>query len=549
MDDKQKAKLAAKLSGDPKFDSTYTPENRLWFARAVVDAVAAAKPDAEVEAEAKRRMSESHKRVAADREFTVGVTLDPDFAPFERKDVARRVETIYGVIARSTELAETGMNSLRMFLVKRRYRSVVRMVYQVNPNLNGFFVYPGTCPGPPPPGRTKWRTNIDTKNLWERTGPGMVPLRVKVPQGAADPKTAAEKLWIAHLDPCESNLFDCAHAVSCVLMDTLFEAADTDKLLKSVYARRPDHFLIVHPMMFKDTHYLWEPAFEPKRLFSKEQVPPADLQVGDHVYIWNHGLYPQLDPFGFWSGEHALVANCGNRKFADGKGFLFSGHGLNDAQTVEALHDELIKDLQTRLHRTYAIASIFLKFRKSGDTSIPAAKFRKIVLQAPQPSGPPADVHCYEIEAPFSYVNYNAKPGRSGAPPMIFDTRFVAFDAPALKQIGIAVADIRTIAGQVAEGADMMTTLVRTTAPAAPGSIYDPGLWQIRYFDTDAGAPAFFPLFGGPRGAMQMLDRKQMPKFKFGRLAPTDTGALTTRPTSDPSATYVTFLRANGAIT
>jgi hypothetical protein len=59
MDDKQRAKLADKLSGDKKFDSTYTKQNRSWFARKVVDAVAAVKPDAQVEAEATRLIGEA----------------------------------------------------------------------------------------------------------------------------------------------------------------------------------------------------------------------------------------------------------------------------------------------------------------------------------------------------------------------------------------------------------------------------------------------------------------------------------------------------------
>ena len=329
MNDAQKAKLAAKLSGDKKFDSSYTTKNREWFARAIVDAVAAVKPDAQVEAEAKRIIGEAHKRVATDRDFTVGLSLDSGVSMFERADVKSRVETIYGVIAQTPTLAETAHDILRRFIVRRRYRGAARMVYHVNPNSNGYFLYPGDCPQPPPPGRADWRTNVDTKDLWETFTAEKVPLRVKVPTGgAADPKVAAEKLWIAHTVACEANLFDCAHALCCVLMDSLFEADDVDKLFKAIHARGPEHLAIYNPTQWPERFFLWEKPTEPRRLFSTEKVLPADLQVGDHVYIWNHGLYPELIPGGDWSGEHAIVTGTGTRKLADGKGFLFSGHGL-----------------------------------------------------------------------------------------------------------------------------------------------------------------------------------------------------------------------------
>lgn len=551
MDDKQKAKLADKLSGDRKLDSRYTKQNRAWFARKVVDAVAAVKPDAQVEAEATRVIGEANKRVKSDRDFKTSVPLDTAEATLERRDTVRRVEAIYGAIARTLELAETTNDALRQFIVRRRYRTAVRMVYHVNPNSNGYFFYPGACDQAPPPGRTSWRTNIDTKDLWERAGVGMVPLRVKASAGGtADPKSAAEKLWIAHPNACDANLFDCAHAVCCVLMDSLFEGADSDKLFKAVNARGPKHLLIVNPTLFKEQHFLWEKPTEPKKLFSKEAVPPDDLQLGDHVYIWNHGLYAQLwpPPFYFWSGEHAVVTNCGTRKFGDGKGFLFSGHGLDEPTTVEALYDKLIKDLQTALHRTYAIATIFLSFRRSGNVSIPAAKVQTDLFQAKMDDGAQVDVVGYQIEAKVRYIDYSAPPVKGSKPRMVTEDDFVAFEIDALKAIGISQYPIPTINAQRAVGIERLTPLVRTAEPGAGGNKYDTTLWQIPYVDTDTDARKTFPLFGGPKGSLRLLDRKEMPKFKFGRLDGPGSGAAVTRPTSDPSSTYVSFLRSSGAI-
>jgi hypothetical protein len=108
---------------------------------------------------------------------------------------------------------------------------------------------------------------------------------------------------------------------------------------------------------------------------------------------------------------------------------------------------------------------------------------------------------------------------------------------------------VQTISDQRALGIEKMTPLLRTSDPTGGGSVYEKTLWQITYQDTDSGTEKKFPLFGGPKGSLLQLDRKAMPKFKFGRLNATDTTALVTRPTSDPSSTYLSFLRTSGAIT
>jgi hypothetical protein len=545
----QKAKLAAKLSGDKKFDSNYTARNRAWFAHAVVDAVAAAKPDDQVEAEAKRIIGEAHKRVAADRGFTVDVPLNEYETMLERGDQARRVEAIYGAIAQAPALADTAQDVLRRFLVRRRYRAAVRMVYHVNPNTNGYFRYPGDCRQPPPPGRADWRTNVDTKDLWETFTAEKVPLRLKAPSGgAADPKAAAEKLWIAHDVACEGNLFDCAHALCCVLMDSLFEAHDVDKLFKAVHARGREHLAIYNPTQWPEKYFLWEKPTEPRRLFSTEKVLPADLQVGDHVYIWNHGLYPQLIPGGDWSGEHAIVTGTGTRKLADGKGFLFSGHGLDDPQTVEQLHDELVKTLQTALHRTYAIARIFLLFRSTGDASIPASQWGRELIQMTAPDGAQIDVVAYGMAVEFRYGDYRRQPRRDGSPPLVTEPGFIAFDIPAWKAIAISPQGVETVAEQLELGIKRTTQLIRTAEPATGGSPYDRTLWKIAYRDSDTNTEQHFPLFGGPRGSLRLLERKEMPKIKFARLQATDPQAIVTRPTVDTSASYISFLRTSGAL-
>jgi hypothetical protein len=195
MDKELRANLVRKLSGEKGFDPTYTQQNREWFVGAVLDAIAATTADNDLEVAARGIITSANANVKADRDFTVGVPLDKK-TKIERKDIARRVETIYGVIGQNKDLADTSHDSLRRFLFKRRYRGVVRMVYHVNPNSNGFMRYPNECPQ-----WGKMRLNDDARPLWVTANPPQtVPLRV-TDQG--DPELAALEIWDKPFaDPC-----------------------------------------------------------------------------------------------------------------------------------------------------------------------------------------------------------------------------------------------------------------------------------------------------------------------------------------------------------
>ena len=89
------------------------------------------------------------------------------------------------------------------------------------------------------------------------------------------------------------------------------------------------------------------------------------------------------------------------------------------AQTVEHLHDGLVKQLQTALHRTYAIARIFLLFRSTGNASIPRNQWGDGLVQIPSAAGAPLDAIGYEVLVDFQYGDYTVKPRHDSSPPLI----------------------------------------------------------------------------------------------------------------------------------
>jgi hypothetical protein len=590
MDAKRKAALVQELSAGkgltkPTFDPNYTKQNRIWFVAAVVDAVIADRPgqtDKEIEAAAREVISEANYAVALEYGFTVSgaetvlnagtweykrvaFQLDKGLAKIERKDVARRVEIIYGVIAQNKELARVTagnyriLSPMRKFISRRRYRAVVRMIYQVNPNTNGFMWYPDACDKPP----LHLQVNVGAQPFWQKVDLNSdTPLKVK---DQNNPAVAIAKIWEApHPDPdeCKGNLLDCSNAVCCMLLDSLGEAEDPEPFYKSIQQRattdpatgqRREHLLIVNPNKLSEEHCLWDDPKEFPLIFTKELVKETDFQVGDHVDIENHGLYANVVPGGFWVSEHSLVTNCGNRNLNDGKGFLFGGHGVEQPFSINVLYDDLVKTIQTRLHRTFKMADLFLRFRQN-PAIIPSAQWEALLAQdvTDPRSTQTVKVDAFRISFKVTYDNYQKKPVGGKRPTSLEgekDNPLIMFDIPDIHQIAIARPTLKnTIQDQLARFDQSATmTFLQRDPPTGGGNYYDRAFWKIPFLDSNTDTTKLFPVFGGKDGTFKLLDRRDMPTgdgryFRAGH--PLDEpGALLTRPNVDTSNVYLDYLR------
>jgi hypothetical protein len=439
--------------------------------------------------------------------------------------------------------------------VKRRYRAVVRMVHHINPNSNGFIRYPMECP------KLGMAVNANALPHWISATGGATTVPMMVRPGA-DPKTAAELLLAKPFtSACDGNLLDCGNGTGCVLMDTLFESTNSSNLFKAIHSRGPKHLLVINPTLRlggsqgtqgTDPHFLFEKDTEPKKLFSKSHVLEENFQIGDCVFLMNHGLYTNLAPNGLWNGEHALVVQCGNRKSADPKGFLYNGHGLDNPTTIKALYDKLLPLLQSYLHRAFKIAQFFFNFRLK-PSSIPPSKFELRSINLPAGLGPGTFNAFLFKEATVKYTDF-INPATRGKRPTKVDggpkTPLVVFEIPQKQLVLIAPQIEANTIDQQIKTMNKMTLLELLVNPGSL-SLYDASLWrhwQLPFLDTDTQKPAHFPLFG-TTGDFQNLEAADMPINRFGRRIATPDVAEVTRPHSDTSSSYVTFLRSVGAIT
>jgi hypothetical protein len=146
-----------------------------------------------------------------------------------------RTQIIYGMIAMHPQFLDPANAGYFDFILERRFRSIQRMAFFVNPNQDrNVFAYPGTDPP------EKMKVNKDASPFWNGVKDSTLPF-ILSPSGKSDPVTADEKLFNKNKGS-DRNLFACDPVVTILHMDALRVAKDPDKLLKAL-ADVADHYL------------------------------------------------------------------------------------------------------------------------------------------------------------------------------------------------------------------------------------------------------------------------------------------------------------------
>src|ERR1700680_2940297 len=136
MEDAAKKALIKKLGAESNksFDPRYKGENRKWFVGKMIDFFEAQiNPDSEIEG-----MTNTLIKAATDalnarikKGFSVGA-LKEFWKAYDQ--ATSRTEIVYGAIAMNPLLVDPKNSSYLDFIVERRFRSIQRMAFYVNPN-------------------------------------------------------------------------------------------------------------------------------------------------------------------------------------------------------------------------------------------------------------------------------------------------------------------------------------------------------------------------------------------------------------------------------
>lgn len=239
MTDAEKIALIKRLGAKSNraFNESYSEANRKWFVGKIINSLPWQNTAAaDIERQTKDIIAESGRQLNAriDRGFSSG-SLPVKWALYNRK--TSRTQIIYGLIAMHPQFLKPANAGYFDFIVERRFRSIQRMNFFVNPNgTRNVFAYPKPNRNPP----EKMKVNGHSETLWTGVGGGSLPFIMTGP-AKLKPEDTIEKLFISNRGT-NRNLLACDPVVTVLHMDALRAAKNPEKLLKALVAVG-DHYL------------------------------------------------------------------------------------------------------------------------------------------------------------------------------------------------------------------------------------------------------------------------------------------------------------------
>jgi hypothetical protein len=239
MTDAQKKALIKKLGAESNkaFDARYSGDNRKWFVGKIIDyLLAQGVQDTDIEQQTNDIIFDSD--VAFKARIKKGFPSGSLATIWKFYDQLKsRTQIIYGMIAMHPEFRDAANLDYFEFILERRFRSIQRMNFFVNPShVRNVFAYPD--PDAKPPEKMKVNGHADT--LWNGVQSGSLPF-ILTNSGKSNPKNAVEKLFMRNTGT-NRNLFACDPVATTLHMDALLVAKTPDKLLKAL-ANIDDHYL------------------------------------------------------------------------------------------------------------------------------------------------------------------------------------------------------------------------------------------------------------------------------------------------------------------
>lgn len=388
MNNKEKNDLINKLSVFKYFERSYGKQNRRWFVQKIINSFDPDDSNEKIENKTVRILAQSKEIAEANRDFTIKINPLENLSLTKRlEEIPLKVKIIYDMIAFNHELLKPLLVGYLLFLAKRRYRSVLRMKIDVPM----CFSYRDIS--------QKYSLNERAINYWYPSESNDLVFRLKKQTNfiVAD---AITNLW----HPNKRNILECETTKNCVLMDSLLEATDAEKLLGDLKSRDDDYLMICQSKNGgKD--FLHDKSSN--RLFSQDVMTDENIQIGDHVYLCNDQIYAGLLPLGFWRGEHSLLVDSKNRNLKNG--MLFCGFGIAP-QTLATFIKEHSDELNTSLDRAYRLGKVSLEYIKSNFTSIRSDKVQrkraKIWFTGVELKKP-LEVDVYLITYEYKYIDYS----------------------------------------------------------------------------------------------------------------------------------------------
>jgi hypothetical protein len=394
--------------------------------------------------------------------------------------------------------------------------------------------------------------------------------------GLLDPVQSIAKLFAKKTDACKGNLFDCGTVGDIAYMDSLAEAKTPDTFLQKLVSLGAHYFTIVPLDQDKDdksggafSFFMNDTSSQGVMRRVRLAMPPKDLQVGDHVYIYNHPLYKTFRPEGSWTGEHAFVYSCGNRGYRSAKGFTFGGHGKEG--TLYQFYYDFVTELTSYLTLARSIALGHLTYMIGGGAAILPGTANEIE-DTVTINGSAATYRIIEYDQmATSGRDFTKIPSKAKRKPKTFAPGFLVLQSKTANEFFLVFKDKLSENRRLSENlmkriADLpapktLTGVIkfkRTSAPASgatPAQIYAMAEWGVSYTERNTGVEKIWAFFESKDGKLRRHELKtekddldpQLLDAPFSIFTSGSTDIDVVLPTVDFAA-HKTFLSANGAI-
>jgi hypothetical protein len=190
--------------------------------------------------------------------------------------------------------------------------------------------------------RDTTRLNPDARPLWER--PPLGGNYVFYQKTGADPVQAIEKLFTPSDDYKKRNLLFCDHVIHLLNIESLLWAkkkrsANTSWL--TGYIGGVAGKLRIHVPFWNGPVFL--AGQNDGTFFEYQRIHRSNLQIGDHLIVYNHPAYDKATVGGVWRLENALVVGIY-------PGLKLQGHGTNP-KTIDQMKQDMIGLFNRELNR------------------------------------------------------------------------------------------------------------------------------------------------------------------------------------------------------
>lgn len=186
------------------------------------------------------------------------------------------------------------------------------------------------------------QVNPGVRHCWDGPRSAAAYYEFYFKKTAGDPVQAIENLFTKSPDFMRRNFLFCDQVMQCLHLEALVFALklhfDTSSFSDLVSRQEEGWLRIASPWDAGDTYLI---SSNESQYFETKTIHICELQIGDHLIIFNHPVYSCILPKGNWHNENVVVVQLEPK-------ILVQGHGIAP-KTIQEMQTHLMKETEWAL--------------------------------------------------------------------------------------------------------------------------------------------------------------------------------------------------------